>query len=59
VLTAYLPTAGASAEAAVAAIRAACGFEVRVAPALAAEPPPTREELALLRAFDPRRQFCR
>jgi acyl CoA:acetate/3-ketoacid CoA transferase alpha subunit len=59
VLTAYLPTAGASAEAAVAAIRAACGFEVRVAPALAAEPPPTGEELALLRAFDPRRQFCR
>jgi acyl CoA:acetate/3-ketoacid CoA transferase beta subunit len=57
VLTAYLPTAGATAEAAVEAIRAACGWELRVAPALAAELPPTAEELRLLRAFDPRRQF--
>ncbi len=57
VLTAYLPTAGATAEAAVEAIRAACGWELRVAPALGAEPPPTAEELRLLRAFDPRRQF--
>lgn len=57
VLTRYLPTAGPTPEAAVAAIRAACGWEVRVAPELAAEPPPKPEELALLRAFDPRRQF--
>lgn len=56
-LTGYLPTAGPTAEAAVAAIRAACGWDVRVAPDLRPEAPPTREELALLRAFDPRRQF--
>ncbi|MGH7322165.1 MAG: CoA-transferase [Candidatus Rokuibacteriota bacterium] len=56
-LTMYLPTAGPTAEAAVAAIRDACGWEVRVAPQLRAEPPPTADELALLRAFDPRRQF--
>jgi hypothetical protein len=57
VLTAYLPTAGASAAGAVEAIRAACGWELRVAPDLAAEPPPAADELALVRAFDPRRQF--
>jgi acyl CoA:acetate/3-ketoacid CoA transferase alpha subunit/acyl CoA:acetate/3-ketoacid CoA transferase beta subunit len=57
VLTAWLPTAGPREEAAVEAIRAACGFEVRVAPALVAEPPPTAGELAELRAYDPRRQF--
>ncbi len=57
VLTRYLPTAGPTPEAAVAAVRAASGWDVRVAPELTAEPPPTPDELALLRAFDPRRQF--
>jgi acyl CoA:acetate/3-ketoacid CoA transferase alpha subunit/acyl CoA:acetate/3-ketoacid CoA transferase beta subunit len=57
VLTAYLPTAGPAPEAAVEAIRATCGWEVRVAPGLRVEPAPTAEELALLRAFDPYRQF--
>jgi acyl CoA:acetate/3-ketoacid CoA transferase alpha subunit len=56
-LTAWLPTAGPTAEAAVGAIRAACGFEVRVAPGLATEPAPGADELGLLRGFDPRRQF--
>jgi acyl CoA:acetate/3-ketoacid CoA transferase beta subunit len=56
-VTAYLPTAGATADAAVRAIRAACGWEVPVAPGLATEPPPAADELALLRVFDPRRQF--
>jgi hypothetical protein len=56
-VTAYLPAAGPTAEDAVRAIRAACGWEVRVAPGLAAEPPPSADELTLLRVFDPRRQF--
>ncbi|HEV8310830.1 MAG TPA: CoA-transferase [Methylomirabilota bacterium] len=57
ILTGYLPAAGPHAEAAVSAIRAACGWEVRVAPGLRVEAPATIEELWLLRAFDPRRQF--
>jgi acyl CoA:acetate/3-ketoacid CoA transferase beta subunit len=56
-VTAYLPAAGATPDAAVRAIRAACGWEARVAPSLAAEPPPSPGELTLLRVFDPRRQF--
>lgn len=56
-LTAYLPSAGPTPEAAVAAIRAACGWDLRVAPELAAVAPPTPDELVLLRGFDPRRQF--
>jgi acyl CoA:acetate/3-ketoacid CoA transferase beta subunit len=56
-VTAYLPAAGATADDAVRAIRAACGWEVRVAPGLVAEPPPAADELTLLRVFDPRRQF--
>jgi acyl CoA:acetate/3-ketoacid CoA transferase alpha subunit/acyl CoA:acetate/3-ketoacid CoA transferase beta subunit len=56
-VTAYQPAAGPTADDAVRAIRAACGWEVRVAPGLAAEPPPAAGELTLLRVFDPRRQF--
>jgi len=57
VLTAWLPPAGATADDAVRSIRAACGWDVAVARDLEAEPPPSADELALLRAFDPRRQF--
>jgi len=42
---------------AVAAARAACRWELQVAPALRRFPAPTAEELALVRLFDPRRYF--
>jgi acyl CoA:acetate/3-ketoacid CoA transferase beta subunit len=42
---------------AVAAARAACGWALRVAPSLERLPAPTRDELALIRLFDPRRYF--
>jgi len=42
---------------AVAAARAACGWDLRVAPDLASLPPPSADELRLIRLFDPRRYF--
>ena len=42
---------------AVAAARAACGWELRVAPALRRFEPPSADELRLIRLFDPRRYF--
>jgi hypothetical protein len=42
---------------AVAAARAACGWELRVAPALRRFEPPSPDELRLIRLFDPRRYF--
>jgi acyl CoA:acetate/3-ketoacid CoA transferase alpha subunit len=42
---------------AVDAARAACGWELRVAPALRRVEPPTTEELRLMRVFDPHRYF--
>jgi acyl CoA:acetate/3-ketoacid CoA transferase alpha subunit len=42
---------------AVAAAREACGWDLRVAPALRRFAPPTADELRLLRVFDPRRYF--
>jgi acyl CoA:acetate/3-ketoacid CoA transferase alpha subunit len=42
---------------AVRAARAACGWELRVAPGLRRLPPPTPDELRLIRLFDPRRYF--
>lgn len=47
---------GSEAEA-VAAARAACGWELKVAPELRRLAPPTAEELGLIRLFDPRRYF--
>src|SRR5713226_1493117 len=44
-------------DAAVRAARAACGWELAVAPDLARIDPPTLEELRLVRLFDPRRYF--
>jgi len=43
--------------AAVAAAREACGWDLQVAPTLRRFGPPTAEELALVRLFDPRRYF--
>ena len=42
---------------AVQAARAACGWDLQVAPTLRRFEPPTAEELALVRLFDPRRYF--
>jgi acyl CoA:acetate/3-ketoacid CoA transferase alpha subunit len=42
---------------AVAAARAACGWDLRVAPTLRRFDPPTPDELRLVRLFDPRRYF--
>jgi coenzyme A transferase len=42
---------------AVAAARAACGWDLKVATRLATLPPPTADELRLVRLFDPRRYF--
>lgn len=55
----YLPTAGADADAAVTWIRGTCPWEFRVDPDLKQEEPPTADELAALRAFDPDRSFLR
>lgn len=38
-------------------IRARCGWEVKVAETLEEVPPPTKEELTILRSLDPGRQF--
>jgi len=49
---------GAGPEApAVQAARAACGWDLQVAPTLRRFEPPTAEELTLVRLFDPRRYF--
>ncbi len=49
--------AGAGEAAAVAAARAACGWDLRVAPGLRRLEPPSLEELRLVRLFDPRHYF--
>jgi acyl CoA:acetate/3-ketoacid CoA transferase alpha subunit len=51
-----VPAGGPEAEA-VRAARAACGWELRVAPTLQRIPPPEPDELRLIRLFDPRRFF--
>lgn len=56
VLTTCYPSEG-SAEERVRVIRGNTGWELRVAPQLHEEPPPTPEELALIRALDVRRLF--
>lgn len=57
VLTGYFPLSGQSEAEVVAAIKAECGWDLRVSPALSPIAPPELEELKLLRLFDPRRQF--
>jgi hypothetical protein len=57
VLTGYLASAGPDRDAAVREIRARCGWPLRVADDLEALGPPSDEELALLRLFDPDRIF--
>jgi hypothetical protein len=41
----------------VAAVRANCGWEVKVAPQIEDIPPPTVDELTIMRALDPERAF--
>lgn len=55
VLTAYYPHEGWLAEKVVEEARKQCGWKLRVSPRLAPVPPPTPEELALVRALDPER----
>jgi len=57
VLTRLLLRPGRSETEAVEAIRARCGWPLKVAASPAVLPPPAPEELALLRRFDPRRSF--
>ncbi len=48
---------GGSLEDRVAAVRAGCGWELKVAPRVEDIPPPTLEELTIMRALDPERAF--
>ena len=56
-LVSIIAADGVATEAAVAAARADCGWDLEVAPDVTREPPPTARELALIRAFDPARVF--
>ncbi|MBI4234107.1 MAG: hypothetical protein HY686_06675 [Chloroflexi bacterium] len=56
-LAAYYPQAGREEAQAIQHIQQQCGWPLRVAAQVAAEPPPTGEELALLRALDLHREF--
>ncbi|MCP4907425.1 MAG: glutaconate CoA-transferase [bacterium] len=57
VLTGVFQSAGESPQEVVEEIRALCGWSLEVAPELDWIPPASREELALLRVFDPERFF--
>lgn len=57
VLTGYYEKEGQSREEAVAEIKELCDWELQVAEDVEALAPPTAEELALLRVFDPERLF--
>jgi acyl CoA:acetate/3-ketoacid CoA transferase alpha subunit/acyl CoA:acetate/3-ketoacid CoA transferase beta subunit len=59
VLTGYLPDPGESCQDVLARIREGCGWDFEVAEHLEEYPPPTAEELALLRSFDPEAVFRR
>jgi acyl CoA:acetate/3-ketoacid CoA transferase alpha subunit/acyl CoA:acetate/3-ketoacid CoA transferase beta subunit len=57
ILTGYFTAEGRSREEIVAGIRERCGWELQVAETLEPLDPPSAEELALLRVFDPARFF--
>jgi hypothetical protein len=57
VLTGYYEKEGQSREAAIEEIQGLCEWDLQVADDLEALAPPTAEELALLRVFDPERLF--
>jgi acyl CoA:acetate/3-ketoacid CoA transferase alpha subunit/acyl CoA:acetate/3-ketoacid CoA transferase beta subunit len=57
VLTGWFESAAPTREAAIARIRERCGWDLMVADELEALAPPTEEELALLRVYDPERFF--
>ena len=56
-LTLIAVPAGRPEREAVEAARAACGWELKIAPRVASLQPPTADELRLVRLFDPRRYF--
>jgi len=56
-LTAVLEDGKSSTEETLGAIREQCKWELRIAPRLKTFGPPTEEELALLRLFDPHKFF--
>jgi acyl CoA:acetate/3-ketoacid CoA transferase alpha subunit/acyl CoA:acetate/3-ketoacid CoA transferase beta subunit len=57
ILTGYFTAEGRSSEQIVAEIRERCGWQLKIAETLEALAPPSAEELALLRVFDPARFF--
>jgi hypothetical protein len=57
VLTGYFAAVGRSREEIVSSIGEHCGWQLKVAETLEVLDPPTAEELALLRVFDPARFF--
>lgn len=57
ILTGYFGDDGLDKEDAVREIKARCGWDLKVADDVAYLPPPTEEELALVRIFDPQRFF--
>lgn len=56
-LTAYFPQDGMSKEEAVNKIKEDCSWDLKVSENLIEEPLPEREELLLVRIFDPKKQF--
>ena len=54
-LTSYYGAEGSSQDEAIAAIKEQCGWDLKVAPDVRREPPPTLEELAIVRKFSARR----
>ena len=57
VLTGFFQSAGADRDGVVGRIRERCGWDLEVADDLEELPPATPEELAMLRVFDPERNF--
>ena len=55
VLTSYYAKEGTSQDEAIAAIKEQCGWDLKVAPDIHAQPPPTLEELTIIRQFSARR----
>jgi acyl CoA:acetate/3-ketoacid CoA transferase beta subunit len=60
ILTNYFPSlAIASSEEAISQIRQNCGWELKISSEIAEVPPPSQEELLLLRTFDPQGHFTK
>jgi acyl CoA:acetate/3-ketoacid CoA transferase beta subunit len=60
ILTNYFPTSTlASSEEAINRVRQNCGWELKISSEIAEVPPPSAEELLLLRTFDPQGYFTK